>query len=434
VQSCYKGFNCEEIVPVRRIGGLHVAELFHGPTFCFKDLGLQPLIRMLAHFAKQRGIRRTILVCTTGDTGPATMRAVADSASSNLEILVFFPRGQISELQRRQMTTIASGHAQVSAFEGGGDDMDLPLKRLVGDRQFAAEHGLSGVNSYNLGRPLAQTIHFFWTYFRTLEQRDLDVGTAVDVVIPSGALGNLASAYMAKKMGLPLGRLVAATNSNDITHRTISAGEFHRSESMEKTLSDAINVQMPYNMERIFYYLTGEDHSLVSAWMQETERSGQLTLPATWLTKMQEEFSSSRVDDETMCAAVRAAVEQHGYLADPHTAVALAAAWRLYGEGNTSKVPAVVMATASPCKFQVAITEAVGAARWSAYLASTDFPKEARAVLSASEGPCGLLKSKGSLVASQDAWEADVRRLLTGRASDGSSNNGRSGKSPASRL
>jgi len=432
VQSCYKGFTCEEIVPVRRIGGFHVAELFHGPTFCFKDLGQQPLVRMLAHFAKQRGIRRTMLVSTTGDTGPAAMRAVADSASSNLDIMVFFPKGQISELQRRQMTSVVSGHAQVSAFEGGGDDMDLPLKRLAADRQFAAEQGLCGVNSYNLGRPLAQTVHFFWTYFRTLEQCGLDVGAMVDVIVPSGALGNLASAYMAKKMGLPLGRLVAATNSNDITHRTISAGEFHRIETMEKTLSEAINIQVPYNMERIFYYLTGEDHSLVSTWMQEMECSGQLTLPATWLTKMREEFSSSRVDDEAMCAAVRSAVEQHGYLVDPHTAVALAAAWRLYGEGNMSKVPAVVMATASPCKFEATLTEAVGAARWSAYLASTDFPKEARAVLSASEGPCGLLKSQGSLAASQDAWEAGVRRLLTGRAADVSSNS--SSKSPISRL
>lgn len=314
--------------------------------------------------------------------------------------------------------------------------MDLPLKRLATDRQFAAEHGLCGINSYNLGRPLGQLVHYFWTYFRTLEQRGLDVGTLVDVIVPSGALGNLAAAYMAKKMGLPLGRLVAATNINDITHRTISAGEFHRSESMEKTLSDAINIQQPYNMERIFYYLTGEDHSLVSTWMQEMERSGQLTLPARWLTKMQEEFSSSRVDDEAMCAAVHTAVEQHGYLVDPHTGVALAAAWRLYGKGSESKVPAAVMATASPCKFEVALTEAMGAARWSAYLASTDFPKEARAVLSASEGPCGLLKSQGSIVASQDAWEAEVRRLLTSRAAESeSSSGGCSSKSPpVSRL
>jgi len=433
VHCCYEGFSCKEIVPVRRVGGLHVAELFHGPTFCFKDLGQQPLVRMLAHFAKQRGIRRTMLVNTTGDTGPAAMRAVTDSGSSNLDILVFFPQGQISDLQRRQMTTVASDHAQVSAFEGGGDDMDLPLKRLAADRQFAAKHGLCGLNSYNLGRPLAQTVHFFWTYFRTLEQRGLNVGAQVDVVVPSGALGNLSAAYMAKKMGLPLGRLVAATNSNDITHRTISAGEFHRSQRMEKTLSDALNIQVPYNMERIFYYLTGEDHSLVSTWMQEMEHSGQLNLPAPWLTKMQEEFSSSRVDDQAMCAAVRTAVEQHGYLADPHTAVALAAAGRLYGEeGNISKVPAVVMATASPCKFEVALTEALGAERWSAYLASTDFPKEARAVLSASEGPCGLLKSQGSLVDSQDAWEAEVRRLLTDRAPDSSGGGGKS--HPASRL
>lgn len=415
VRACYEGFSHPEVVPVRRLGGLFVAELFHGPTFCFKDLGQQPLVRLLARFAERRGERRTMLVSTTGDTGPAAMRAVSDAGSPSLDIVVFYPDGQISDLQRRQMTTCATGRARVAAFEGGGDDMDLPLKRLASDRAFALRHGLCGINSYNLGRPLAQMVHSFWTYFRVLEALGLETGAPVDLVLPAGALGNLASACMARQMGLPLRRLVAGTNSNDITHRTFSAGAFHRSERMEKTLSDAINIQVPYNMERIFYYVTGEDSSLVRAWMAEMEQSGRLTLPSRWLSKLQEVFGSCRVDDAPMCETVRRCLDRHGYLLDPHSAVALAAAWRTYDElvaEPPAAAPVAVLATASPCKFEAAISEAVGPARWAAYVGSADFPEAARTVLAAPERPYGRLRSRGPLPASQDAWEAEVRRML----------------------
>jgi len=419
VHSCYSGFSCPEVVPLRRLGGLFVAELFHGPTFCFKDLGQQPLVRLLARFAERRKERRTMLVSTTGDTGPAAMRAVSDVGSPSLDIVVFYPDGQISDLQRRQMTTCSTARARVASFEGGGDDMDLPLKRLAADDAFAARHGLCGINSYNLGRPLAQMTHSFWTYFRVMDQLGLETGTPMDLVIPAGALGNLASAFMARQMGLPIRRLVAGTNSNDITHRTFSTGEFHRSERMEKTLSDAINIQVPYNMERIFYYITGEDSSLVKGWMGQMERTGRLTLPPDWLAKLRDVFGSCRVDDAPMCETVRHSLERHGYLVDPHSAVALAAAWRTYGDLPSeppAAVPVAALATASPCKFEHAITEAVGAQRWAAYAGSSDFPEAARAVLAAEEGPYGRLRSRGELVASQEAWEAEVRGLLEGRA------------------
>ncbi|CAK0904693.1 unnamed protein product, partial [Prorocentrum cordatum] len=283
-RGCYADFACGDVVPLVRaagseglaspapallleVGDLLVAELFHGPTFCFKDLGQQPLVRLLARFAEKRGLRRTMLVSTTGDTGPAAMRAVSDAGSSSLGIVVFYPDGQISELQRRQMSTAADGcRARVAPFEGGGDDMDLPLKRLGADRAFAEEHGLCGINSYNLGRPVAQTVFYFWTYFRALDERGLATGAEIDIALPSGALGNLAAGFMSKLMGLPVRKLIAGVNSNDITHRTISSGDFSRSERMEKTLSDAINIQVPYNMERILYYLTGEDAAQTAAW------------------------------------------------------------------------------------------------------------------------------------------------------------------------
>lgn len=413
VRGCYADFQHDEIVPVRRVGEVHVVELFHGPTFCFKDLGQQPLCRFLAHFAERRGAKRTVLVSTTGDTGPAAMRAVSDAGSKYIDIVVFYPEGQISDLQRRQMTTVSSDSARVVAFQGGGDDMDLPLKRLAGDQAFVERYGLCGINSFNFGRPVAQLVHYFWAYFRVLEDRGLALGAPVDFVIPTGAMGNIAAGYIAKNMGLPIRRLVAGVNDNDITHRTFSTGEFHRNPQMHKTLSDAINIQVPYNMERIFYYLTGGDAPLIASWMEQMDRTGRLTLPQVWLTKLQEVFGSCRVNDEAMCTALRRGLDEHGYLSDPHTAVGLAAAWGTYGS-SVNEVPVAVLATASPCKFEVSVTEAVGASRWAAYASGESFPAEAHRALAARELAFLTMKAEAgkALADTQDAWERDVRGML----------------------
>ncbi|CAE8629682.1 unnamed protein product [Polarella glacialis] len=437
VRGSYSCFSAPEIVPVVPLPGMtestpgqdppiFIAELFHGPTFCFKDLGLQPLVRLLARLAENRGSKRTFLVSTTGDTGPAAMRAVADAGSSRLRIVVFFPEGQISELQRRQMTTTMSAPdakvqtARVASFEGGGDDMDLPLKRLGVDSDFAERHGLCGINSYNLGRPVCQMAHYFWSYFRAVDKLGAEMGTPIDIAVPSGALGNLAAGFMARQMGLPLRRLVAGVNSNDIAHRTIESGEFHRSEHMEKTLSDAINIQVPYNMERVFYYLTDEDPALVKSWMTEMDTSGKLTLAPEWIERLQAIFGSCRVDDDAMCSAMRRTLDEHGYLSDPHTAVGLAAAWAVYCSGKNAELSApaavVVLATASPCKFQASVTEAVGAARWAAYQAGPGFPQAARAAMAAQEQPLGRLIAQGSLQESHRAWETEVRLMLENAA------------------
>ena len=289
---------------------------------------------------------------------------MSDAQCEYLHILVFFPENQISDLQRRQMTTVSGPTARVVTFEGGGDDMDLPLKRLAADQEFAKKHGLCGINSYNIGRPLAQLPHFFWAYFRALEQMNAELGLEVDFVIPAGALGNTAAAFMARHMGLPL-RIIAGVNQNDITYRTIKKGEFHRSESMFKTLSDAINIQVPYNMERIFYYLTGEDVSLVKTWMAEVESTGRLTLPDKWLARLQEVFSSARMDDTAMCHAMKRSVDEFSYLPCPHSAVALGAHFECpWPDQSTARV---IFATASPCKFEASVKAALGPESWRRY-------------------------------------------------------------------
>ncbi|CAJ1437334.1 unnamed protein product [Effrenium voratum] len=395
VHGSYRDFSDPRIVPVvplkKENAALLVAELFHGPTFCFKDLGQQLLVRLLARFAQRSKSRRTFLVSTTGDTGPAAMRAVADAASPYLQIIVFYPKGQISELQRRQMTTVSGPNARVVTFEGGGDDMDLPLKRISADQDFAKKHGICGINSYNLGRPLAQLPHFFWAYFRALDLLEASEGTELDFVIPAGALGNTAAALIARQMGLPIRRLITGVNQNDITHRTVTTGEFHRSESMVKTLSDAINIQVPYNMERIFYYLTGQS-ALVKAWMAEMDASGRLTLPSDWLQKMQQIFLSARIDDELMCSTMRRCLEDFGYLPCPHSAVALGASW-----ATESDAARVVFATASPCKFQESVTTALGAEAWQRFQESPSFPSSARMLLEAKETAPDVFEAEATL-------------------------------------
>lgn len=318
------------MVPVVKIGGTtFVAELFHGPTMCFKDLGMQGVIHLLAYFSAKRRQKACLLAATTGDTGPAAVQAVRQCNSPYLSCVIHYPRGQISDFQRRQMTTANSPMVKIVSFEGGGDDMDRPIKQLLTDQEnkgtakiHSQEVFMCGVNSYNIGRPVMQMVHFFWTYLRVCEQ----CGTKeliLDLVIPAGALGNTTAAYMAKKMGLPLGRICLGTNVNDISHRVVTAGEFHRADEMKQTLSEAINIQVPYNFERVLYFLTDRDDVLIQNLMTKMDSTGKIDLGNDLLKKLQAEFASARITDGEMCSAMVNAKEKLGYFIDPHTAVAL---------------------------------------------------------------------------------------------------------------
>jgi threonine synthase len=193
-QASFAGFP-DPSIPVQRLHpNFYVAELFHGPTFCFKDLGMRVVVAMLSHFATLRKKRITLLVSTTGDTGPAAVQAVSDANNRYLTILVHYPDGQVSDFQRKQMTTITSPYVHVVTFEGGGDDMDAPIKRMLTNHR-SSDGGLwTGINSYNIGRPLVQMVHFFWTYLRVAEREGFEVGDpdqTLDIILPTGAMGNI---------------------------------------------------------------------------------------------------------------------------------------------------------------------------------------------------------------------------------------------------
>jgi threonine synthase len=423
-----------EIVPIKRIGSSYMVELFHGPTFCFKDFGMRVVVNMLSYFATKRQQNITLIVSTTGDTGPAAVKAVSDADNPLLTLLVHYPKGQISAFQRKQLTTVKSPRVRVVAFEGGGDDMDLPIKNILttsgsgwGKNSAPSESGgrdttdcwVCGVNSYNIGRPLVQLVHFVWTYLRVSEQEHIDMGdggkTVVDIVLPTGAMGNMAGGFMAKKMGVPIGKLCAGVNVNDITHRVIQKGEFYKSVKMEKTLSDAINIQVPYNFERILFYLSDCNHEQVRAWMEIMEETQKLNLEGEWLEKLQTDFSSARITDEEMCKTMQKVYDEYNYLVDPHTAVAIAAAEKNGYHLNQIKsgLPFAILSTAAPCKFEESVTVALGKNIWEQYV-KDQFPAKAKAILSESEREPTIYEQSGgsSLETIQRGWEENSRNII----------------------
>jgi threonine synthase len=293
--------------------------------------------------------------------------------------------------------------------------MDKPIKNICTDIQ-STGHRKCGANSYNIGRPLMQAVHFVWTYLRVMEQlgNEPSGDNVLDIVLPTGAMGNIAGAYMAKNCGLPLGRLCAAVNANDIVFRAIQTGKYHKSEKMILTLSDAINIQLPYNFERLLFYLSDCNHTLVKEWMTCVDTTAKLDLDAQWLAKLQAEFSSARVEDDQMCATLKKVAHDFGYVVDPHTAVALATAQELgYFPINSHDRPVAVMATASPCKFRESVTAALGEHGWKAY-EDQDFPARGWELLAAEEIPPTVFTFTEGLTLEevQIKWETQARALV----------------------
>jgi len=264
-------------------------------------------------------------------------------------------------------------------------------------------------------------VHYFWSVFRTLEatygkENCLDQSKRVNVVIPTGAMGNIVACYMSKLCGLPINCITAGVNANDITHRAFQNGDFSKSEAMEKTLSDAINIQVPYNMERLLFYASGGDSARIKGWYDKMDETDSLQLDPEFVSTLQSEFSSVRVDDDEMCAMVRQFKADHDYLADPHTAVALAAAEKM-GYFQLSEVPALVMATASPCKFEKSITIAAGEKEWEAFFYGESFPKTGKELLERAKAggvnePEIWKAEEEGLDKTQAAWELKARGLI----------------------
>jgi threonine synthase len=343
-QDVYARFDHPATAPLRQLGhDQWLLELFHGPTLAFKDFAMQLLGRLFETVLARRGERVTIIGATSGDTGAAAVGALAGLAS--VDVAILHPAGRISEVQRRQMTTAASRNVVNIAVEGTFDDCQDLVKAMFADRAFNDEMRLAGINSINWARIAAQAVYYAWLAVR--------LDGPVDVVVPTGNFGNVFAGYVAKAMGVELGRLIVATNVNDILARFFASGGAYEADSVAATLSPSMDIQVASNFERALFEAAGRDAAAVRGWMARFKQSRGFRVDAASFAELATHFAAARTDEAATRARMRRAWE-HGLGAlDPHTAVGVDVAARLAEDR-----PVVTLATAHPAKFPAAAAAA----------------------------------------------------------------------------
>lgn len=347
VSQSYAEFGHHCVAPLRQIGpGEWLLELFHGPTLAFKDIALQLLGRLFDHLLDVRGRRATIVGATSGDTGSAAIAACG--GRENMDVFILHPRGRVSDVQRRQMTTVEDENVHNIAVEGTFDDCQALVKAAFADEEFRRAHHLSAVNSINWARVMAQTVYYF-TAAASLGAPNARVSFAV----PTGNFGDVYAGYAALRMGLPIGRLVVATNVNDILTRFFASGAY-RPGSVSKTLSPSMDIQVASNFERLLFELVGRDGTKVAALMAELREKGVFSVPSEALSTVADLFTAHRLDDAGTVAEIKRVNDTTGILIDPHTAIGVNAGRREAGR------PMVALATAHPAKFPEAVEQAAG--------------------------------------------------------------------------
>ncbi|CAI5789731.1 Hypothetical predicted protein [Podarcis lilfordi] len=355
IDRAFSRFRHKDIVHLSRLEkGLNVLELWHGVTYAFKDLSLSCTGQFLQYFLKKKKKKHvTILVGTSGDTGSSAIESVR--GEKNVDIFVLLPRGLCSQVQERQMTTVIEDNVHVFITEGNSDEIDEPIKELFADEDFSRRHNLMSLNSINWSRILVQIAHFFYAYFRCAPSMGAAPLPVVEVVVPTGGGGNLTAGCLAQKMGLPID-LVAVVNDNDVVHRAIQQGDFSLSRSVKSTLASAMDIQEPYNMERIFWLFSGSDSNLVRSLMEEFYSAKKVQLPSQLQKKLSEGLKSCSVSDEEIVQTMRRCWEDNRYLLCPHSATAVC-----YHYKRSSCHPSIsrcCLAPASPVKFENAVLKA----------------------------------------------------------------------------
>jgi threonine synthase len=343
-------FRHPEIAPVVPLGRLHLLELFHGPTLAFKDIALQFLGHLFAYELDRRGGQLNILAATSGDTGSAAIHGIR--GRPRMRIFVLYPHGRVSPLQERQMTTVPDANVFALAVAGSFDDCQNIVKALFGDLAFRDRAALGAVNSINWARLLSQIVYYFYAAFRVMER----TGKArVRFAVPTGNFGDIFAGYLAWRMGLPVGRLVLATNENDILARFFNTGVYRRGRVC-RTLSPSMDIQVASNFERYLFSRAGEDPGRLSRWMEEFQAGGELRIEPGPDGAVDPLFAAGTADTAACLAAIRETHAAHGYLLDPHSAVGVHVAQAFLDPEE----PMICLATAHPAKFAEAIRQATG--------------------------------------------------------------------------
>lgn len=340
--------------------GVSALELWHGPTCAFKDYALQLMPKLLVEAKKNlnRTERTLILVATSGDTGKAALDGYHDVPG--IEIAVFYPTGGTSEIQRLQMATQEGENVAVYAVRGNFDDAQTGVKRVFGDKAIAAQLAernirLSSANSINWGRLVPQIVYYFAAYAQLLKAGKIAFGDKVDFCVPTGNFGDILAGYYAKQMGLPVGKLVCASNENNVLTDFLTTGTYTAKREFFKTTSPSMDILVSSNLERLLYHVTGSDAEVASL-MKSLSETGSYTVRPETLAKIQESFSCGWSSEEQVAEEIKARYEQDNYLCDTHTAVA----FHVAAQKKRNGVPMVVLSTASPFKFPRSVLEALG--------------------------------------------------------------------------
>ena len=345
-------------------GSTYALELWHGPTCAFKDYALQLMPKLLVEAKKNLGRteQTLILVATSGDTGKAALEGYKNIPG--VKILVFYPDSGTSEIQRLQMVTQQGDNVGVYAVKGNFDDAQTGVKRVFADKQLAAELAkkdvrLSSANSINWGRLVPQIVYYFAAYGRLVRNHEIEMGQPVDFCVPTGNFGDILAGYYAKQMGLPVGKLVCASNRNNVLTEFFETGTYNARREFFKTTSPSMDILVSSNLERLLYHITGSD-AQVAAWMADLAEKGSYTVNSTTLETIRADFAAGCASDEEVAQEIKAIYQKVGYLCDPHTAVAFKVA-REYQAASQSHNPMVVLSTASPYKFPRDVLTALGA-------------------------------------------------------------------------
>lgn len=359
VRRAYQGkFETEDLTPTVSVGGYSVLELFRGPTSAFKDVALSMLPQLLTAAKAVKGMEKDILIltATSGDTGKAALEGFHDVPGTR--IMVFYPAGGVSPVQEAQMVTQEGGNVRVCAIRGNFDDAQTGVKNVFAACKGKDLHGalLSSANSINIGRLAPQVVYYFRAYADLVQAGRIRVGEKVHFVVPTGNFGDILVGYFAKRMGLPVGRLVCASNANDVLTEFISTGVYDRRRPFYKTTSPSMDILVSSNLERLLYLLSEGDCGYVAGLMEQLNREGHYQVSSRLLERLQAEFDCACCDDAGAAEVIRRLWQEQHYLCDPHTAVAWSAAEQVRLEDGA---PVVVLSTASPYKFPAAVLGAL---------------------------------------------------------------------------
>ena len=344
INKSYSTFREKEVVKLRKVGDLEILELFHGPTLAFKDVAMQFIGNLYEYYLEKNNSEINIVVATSGDTGAAAIDAIKNK--KNLNIFVLHPNNKISSVQRQIMTTGPAKNVFNIAIEGNFDDCQNIVKSMFADLQFSKSINMSGVNSINWARIIAQAVYYFYSYFK------INSSDKISFSVPTGNFGDVYAGYLAKKMGLPIDKLIVATNTNDILHRAISKGDYI-AKKVSETISPSMDIQIASNFERLIYDISDKDSEITKEIMNKI-KVNKYKINEKDLIKINKDFVSECINEEETLSTIKKIYNEYNLVVDPHTAIGVGALRKL-----NIKSRSIVLATAHPCKFPLAIEKAI---------------------------------------------------------------------------